>query len=669
MNTTQKMNIDREDWISRFYGYLGSFRYLRKKQAISFLEKAGQKENYEAIVGDDEYCNKSDNIVFIYGSPQGGKTEYTQMLISELNQSGSLYQGVRMEFDKLESSIGIKRMQDKLIEVFEQAPFDFTFPCVDYSENAKEYSKVVPKPVYEFISAVYHFTTGDVSAIAELKNAWGGMKKFMTFTNPKLKEMKENLSVLMDEYEKYGDFKRRQEKEPFLWYKLDMFANVRNHKEQIVCVIDNFHLFHKQLTELSERYEFMELLSALSDVVWVLVSEKKPPELIKRYVKKENCWRMAGLDKERSIKHLKRCCPGRERILKHFERDAWYNYVYEKTGGYIGLLQLCIERETRADGESGFEQFCKDRIENGYLTEEELAVQSNPKAFEELLLKKWFWTVWNGEDGGKKTSPIEFLMSEEFVHVRYTDEETEDIIKKYAVPCLCYLISLSNNSDKGTVKQYFWKGNGEGPPFNETGRRILRMITANLPFVLEYVEYPGTFYLDTVIMDVMMQHRHYEMWRDMFKVYEENSKLMGSSWDSKEVNSAEKLSVDAAKTTSAEGDEKEKDALKVLGWFTGQVDDKDATINKQQKEIEILRRENEDLKSKKSQKDTPPAEQLIQDSDFKSIDNERQTIEKVSDQKGSAAIEKPEDSNDMTVAATENDVSKDDTGKDESHKK
>ena len=94
-----------------------------------------------------------------------------------------------------------------------------------------------------------------------------------------------------------------------------------------------------------------------------------------------------------------------------------------------------------------------------------------------------------------------------------------------------------------------------------------------------------------------------------------------------------------------------------------------ATINKQQKEIEILRRENEDLKSKKSQKDTPPAEQLIQDSDFKSIDNERQTIEKVSVQKGSAAIEKPEESNDMTVAATENDVSKDDTGKDESHKK
>ena len=76
MNDLIDCKVVREDWIGRFFGYLGSMEYMRSK---GYFGKAALWE---------ELGKKANNIVFIYSGYKEGISFYMRKLIEELHTTG-----------------------------------------------------------------------------------------------------------------------------------------------------------------------------------------------------------------------------------------------------------------------------------------------------------------------------------------------------------------------------------------------------------------------------------------------------------------------------------------------------------------------------------------------------------------------------------------------------
>ena len=87
------------------------------------------------------------------------------------------------------------------------------------------------------------------------------------------------------------------------------------------------------------------MMYSVPDIIWVLFSDKNPNPELGGIVPECNCWRMGGLNRERAKRYIKERCPGMV--------AEWYNAIYENTGGYYGLMDLCVRAQQ--DPKSRFE--------------------------------------------------------------------------------------------------------------------------------------------------------------------------------------------------------------------------------------------------------------------------------------------------------------------------
>lgn len=534
--------IDREDWITRFFGYLGSFSYLREKREGEelFLQELTRVIKGDKRVEHKEDARKSDNIVYIYGGANGGKSTYVDLLELELKKHWE-YICVRYKFNTKE--VNCKTMQDLPMElrgVFEKAPADFRFPFMNRMDTNQD--GVVNK--LDMAGATFNLFTGDVMAIKELG---AGLMQLLDPKREKKIEKEHLYTQFLEVLASCEDEYRLSElitENPFLFTMIDLWCNLKKEDEaQYICIIDDFDCFLKRIQETSKKEEniknvekLMEMMRNMSDIVWVLISKERANPVISQYIHRQNCWRMTGLDKRRTIEYIKLACPDRESMIPEDVLEYWLSMVYEKTKGYVALLNLCVERENSTEGKSDCFAWVKRKKAQALLWDvNSEEIEQNTEKYYKMYLESWFTSVWNGRTTEAKTAEptgrsIESeLMSNEFKIVRSNIRGQEDV-SSYIIPCLCYIVSKSLEY-KGTVKQYSWSKNDNLKELNSDGRKCMAYIAEYLPFCIEYTEYEGTVFLDSVIVDIMYQHDRYKVWLDMFydkcmnKDFEDNTDM------------------------------------------------------------------------------------------------------------------------------------------------
>ena len=138
-----QIRMEREDWISRFFGFLGSFQYVRQKRPISYPFSLYDKSVSEMITDDERKAGKVvDNIVYIYGVPEIGKTTYRSMLMDEL--PSDLYECITVDFGKMNQGLS----NDDFCKTFSEfwagnQELSCEFPCTKLSYGEEKVGKSV----------------------------------------------------------------------------------------------------------------------------------------------------------------------------------------------------------------------------------------------------------------------------------------------------------------------------------------------------------------------------------------------------------------------------------------------------------------------------------------------------------------------------------------------
>ncbi|MBQ9122705.1 MAG: hypothetical protein IJY10_04335 [Lachnospiraceae bacterium] len=537
MEVGNQNKITRDDWISRFFGYLGSLEYVYEKN-----ETTSPREWSSDSVGD--------NIVYIYGVPRGGKTRYREQISRELGKKvedkeakakakekekaktkdtqgesiSEKYVCCGFDFKMIADGRTALQMQQEMSKAF--GALGFKFPCLEYAAaEDRSWIGTLLGAVGE-VSGI----AGGVEKLATLEpiemasgakdiimGLYAGREYVKTCT-PEEKELLKELQDFVKDEKKTGALVEMIDSQnPYKFFQVSLATHAKKHKKNVVVLVDNFHLCHRKA---GDTEKILKMMYSVPNVVWVLFSDKNPSENIVKFVPECNRWRMGGMNEEHTRRFLEIECPGMF--------DEWYKTIYSNTGGYYGLLELCVaaHRERKL-------KIPEDWIECGFEEGEEDTLKPEHACEYISKVESWLQRVWNGgpwKDKGKdiqsREHPILFLFQREYERLSgNADGKTTDTF----LPCLCFLVERSKEN-LGTIRQFCWEKNNNISGVISQGMECVNEIVNNTPFCLEFVEHPGVYYLDPVIVKVLTKFDYYEEWLKKFTdAYVPQMKTLGDS--------------------------------------------------------------------------------------------------------------------------------------------
>ena len=526
-----EIKINRDDWIGRFFGYLGSRKYLYERTRSEDAISIGYVPHEEA-----------ENIIYIYGVPKNGKSEYLQMLGTELAKKEE-YTYSYFNMKTIDEGMTVAHFQKILEENFTDR-LGFAFPCMEMLEkeefNYGEATFKLLKYAGVMAKGVNTILAGSLSDRVELvKQAYDKGKEFL-FKQIYREDDKKVLQEIKLELERILAQKREgftvfSEDDMFNFLRLDLCANAKRNwkKKRYVCIIDSFECKRRLCSSETFEEDFLKMMSSVNDIVWVLLSTENPNDMIQKYVAADNQWRMAGASKKRVLEYLKLRVPDQD--------DKWYESVYENTGGYISLLSACVDTQldeaTRFSSEEALLKGREEERQKAMEREKEVLTAEKDKAakegnlpkvlelFERLLnlqtknietddvrlydelLSDWFAKVWNNRND---------LWNNVFATEGVNRAEIS--AKEYIWACLFYLAERSEK-DVSTIWQYSWRRGGNIRELNREGNQCVRVIEQSTPFCLGYKEYPETLYLDPVIVKFLLKLKKRKEYMEIFRLH------------------------------------------------------------------------------------------------------------------------------------------------------
>lgn len=548
----QGKKVKWDDWIGRLIGYLGEYEYKHGRQEVD-LEYAWSGES------------KADNIVYIYGAEKSGMEECIDLLSEELNgrQEFVCY---GYSFERTDTGKASLNFQNEFKEAFRQGAPKFQFPCLRLLTAAEEHNEA--DGVKETLSNLLDVSDTLVDSVETLATG-SAVQKFFAGKDlvKELWESKDYLRNMIHGGVEAEAVKRLKAKlrdlafrgsvvsavsmeMPYDCLQMDLQINVKSIKKRVICTVNAFELSENRFADSRHRELLLKMMASVPGVVWVLFSSKMPDDEARSIIRRENFWRMGGISKERTIHLLEKECPDAEM--------KWCKAVYHYTGGLVGLLNLCVDAHhaghkyvvDRGGKLEEMLRFAKS-MGNTQLIEQLMQMKEEQEAFEESEreaeqdkkpalaeenkqdaeqqeLERWFTKVWNGsfkddtlfsESERDKKDPLDFLFGTGRIDfVEMPDDGTDASVRKYFLPCLCYLIKKSME-DVGTVEQYHWqrRHRHQNLELNELGVRCMLVVEEEPLFCKEYEEYPGVLYLDPIIVQVVSKHRNFEKWLQAFE--------------------------------------------------------------------------------------------------------------------------------------------------------
>lgn len=515
--------IKREDWISRFFGYLGSLKYIRNKE----------KELDSRV---------ADNIVYIYSADESAMRSYKNLLVTEISeiereQYACCEYNLKTSGRKIYSLEESLEFQKRFASAFQGKNIDFYFPCIEMLDACKDWRAAAYGIVENTLGSVNSLVTGN--AVDKVLAATSLVKEMAALSQYKknmLPGEEEVLAQLRKDIRKNNELGRTQaalltEENPFNFLKLDLQTNSASKKsKKIICMIENFQICQELLDKEEEK--FLNMLMQVKDIIWVLFSMEKPNENVRSILKEENCWRMAGINKQRTLHYLKEKCPGNEAV--------WYESVYKHTGGYLGLLDMCVKaqrdekkrfssskaQEKKRAQEEEQEKIKAQAIEFLKLAGAEMKyieglLEKGTKELSAGNIEEWFACVWNDgpwdgveENVEQWSNPVEIFLKKELSFIE-RDKQTH-LVEINLLPCLCFLAEKSLEH-VGTINQFSWLYGARFAELNSFGQLCLQNIERSTPFCIEYVEYPGVLYLDPVIVRILSVHKKFDEWLKKFE--------------------------------------------------------------------------------------------------------------------------------------------------------
>lgn len=491
----ETVQINREDWISRFFGFLGQYEYLLDKRRMD-----GENDMAQLSTADDRRIN---NIVYVYGVPQGGKSTYMELLMEELRLSGKKYVCASYDLSMTQHGQGPIEFQRAMAKSFNRG--GLAFPCLTMAMRDDYDSEEVVKSFTGKALDVFEAIL-EPSPFGAIRTIYGLKEELKQQRDERLaleKANKECVELLKDELKKRQKTKGAHQvfskKQPFDFMKMDFEINAKlQENRRILCFIDGFEELQECLPASVDQEHLLAMMSEVPQIVWVLLSKEKPGKTLRKVIAEENRWRMGECSEKKAITYLKSVCPD---ML-----TDWYKTVYKNTRGYIGLLDIVVEAQR--DECRNYDYWVKGQPK--------MADSDTNSIVKQVEL--WLEHVWNGgpweyEEEEDEIGPLKFLFESDFAYVenqgRYMD-------KSYRIPCLCYLVELSMQNI-GTLAQFSWQRGASFLEMERIGINCVRYIEESTPFCREYVEYPGTLYLDPVIIGILSKHRKYREWLELFR--------------------------------------------------------------------------------------------------------------------------------------------------------
>ena len=534
-----------DDWIGRLIGYLGEYEYMHGEQEVD-LDYNWSGES------------KADNIVYIYGAEKSGMQECIDLLSEELNgRQGYVCYGY--SFEGTDKGKAVLNFQNSFKEAFTLGNPKFQFPCLrlltaaeahNEEDGLREILSGLLDTSDTLINSVETLTKGNwmekVFAGKDLiKELWGSKEYLRNMIHGGVEaEAVKRLKVKLKDLAFRGSVLSAVSAEtPFDCLQMDLQINVKSIKKHVICTVNAFELCESRMANPAHRELLLKMMASVPGVVWVLFSSRMPDDEARSVIRRENFWRMGGISKERTIRLLERECPDAKR--------KWYKAVYHYTGGLVGLVNLCMDAHK---GGHGFDVDRDSKIDEMLKSAEMLGLTLSPEQIQQLLgmksngndeaaraeenkqessqdreqqeLETWFEKVWNGKfaedtffgDGEReRKDPLDFFFGTGRIdYEEMADDGGDASVRKYLLPCLCYLIKKSV-ANVGTVEQYHWQRRHQSLELNDLGTRCLLVVEEDPLFCKEYEEYPGILYLDPIIVQVVSKHRNYEKWLDAFE--------------------------------------------------------------------------------------------------------------------------------------------------------
>lgn len=544
MDTRQEhgKKVKWDDWIGRLIGYLGEYEYMHGHQEVD-LDYSWSGEP------------KADNIVYIYGAEKCGMQECIDLLSEELNGRQE-YVCYGYSFERTDRGKAVLNFQNEFKDAFTQGEPKFQFPCLRLltaaeNHNEEDGLKEMLSNLFDvsgtLIDTVETLTTGNwvekIFAGKALLTELAGSKEFLRnmIHGGVEAEAVKRLKVKLKDLATRGSVLSAVSAEtPFDCLQMDLQINVKSIKKRVICTVNAFELCGNRLADASHREMLLKMMASVPGVVWVLFSSKMPDDETRSIIRRENFWRMGGISKERTIRLLEKECPD--------AKGKWCKAVYHYTGGLVGLLNLCMDAHKSGhkfvdDRDGKIDEMMKmaetlgdvkliEQLAQMKARQDEEAVraeenkQGSTQDKEQQELESWFAKVWNGkfdddaffgESERERKEPLDFLFGTGRIdYEEMADDGGEGSVRKFLLPCLCYLIKKSL-SNVGTVEQYHWQRRHQSLELNELGTRCLLVVEEDPLFCKEYEEYPGILYLDPIIVQVVSRHRNYEKWLQAFE--------------------------------------------------------------------------------------------------------------------------------------------------------
>lgn len=539
---SEQLRMEREDWISRFFGFLGSFQYMRQKRPVGYPFSLYGKSFSEIIEKEDREAGKIvDNIVYIYGVPESGKSTYRTMLADELPTD--LYECMTFDFHKYNGILS----NDDFCNLFAEfwianKKLNFEFPCTKLSYGEERVGKSVYVDVLlDTAAAIHGIKNGEwpdkMNGIRHFIN--GGKKIFEWGENALTKTEASLYSELKNEMREAARAGKSidispSKDDPYGYLKMDLNANIKRYvakktSKKLVVFVDTFEEYAKvtgsDATLLMDYHPFVEFMASVPDVIWVVFGPKRPSEAIRKFVPSENCWCMKGARKESVLNYLSTTCNNAS--------DEWKQAVYKRTAGYVPLLRYCVKyfEKFPPENESELYKLLASLAEERNLSQDILLQVKRQSGDSPKDLDLWFdclweanWSAWKGS----KYIPAEEMSEEEksiylmpdvlskMYRTEYSHAVNDSMQELgFFLPTLAYLVSKSSEN-VGTLQQFSWKRKAKFAELNSLGQGYVNSISSTTPFCLEFVEYPEHLYLDPVFIAIMQQNAHYEEWYALF---------------------------------------------------------------------------------------------------------------------------------------------------------